>query len=706
MDDVAMAELDVAPEESYPRQRARTRGFRLGAPRSVTVASSGERVFFLRSRSGTDPVNCLWSVDVETGAETCLVDPLTIGHDGELPPEERARRERMREVTGGITDYATDRETTVASFALAGRPYVADLAQGTVTALSAPGAVIDPRVDPTGHWVAYVADGALHVAPTDGGGHITLVSPESDTVTWGLADFIAAEELERIRGFWWLADGSGLLVERVDTAPVATWWIADPAHPDAAPQQHRYPAAGQANAEISLWLVATDPSVAPREVVWDSEAFPYLTTVDISQNAHPLVAVLSRDQRRQMLLEVDPMSAASTTIAERQDPDWIDVVPGSPTRDARGRLVEVLSDRESDTNRLFVDGAPVSPAGLQVFAVLDADDDILLSAGDDPVREGVYVVHPEDATATRWPLPGVAGARRRGGVVVSTSTDIDRTGSEMTLWKDGVAVGSIASLAEQPVIAPVVHLLTLGERALNAALLLPSGHVPGSRRLPIICSPYGGPHARRVLAAGLAYGTDQWLADQGFAVLVADGRGTPGRGPAWDRSVRGDLATPALDDQVAAVAAAVEMYPDDLDPNRVGIRGWSFGGYLAALAVLRRPDVFHAAVAGAPVTDWRLYDTGYTERYLGLPQDHDADYEASSLLPLASELTRPLLIIHGLADDNVVAAHTLHLSSALLAAGRPHAVLPLTGVTHMTPQEIVAENLLRAELDFFRQSLA
>jgi dipeptidyl-peptidase-4 len=147
------------------------------------------------------------------------------------------------------------------------------------------------------------------------------------------------------------------------------------------------------------------------------------------------------------------------------------------------------------------------------------------------------------------------------------------------------------------------------------------------------------------------------------------------------------------------------MYPDDLDPTRVGIRGWSFGGYLAALAVLRRPDVFHAAVAGAPVTDWRLYDTGYTERYLGMPADEDAAYEASSLIPLAAGLTRPLLIIHGLADDNVVAAHTLRLSSALLAAGRPHSVLPLTGVTHMTPQEVVAENLLRAELDFFTEHL-
>ncbi len=165
-----------------------------------------------------------------------------------------------------------------------------------------------------------------------------------------------------------------------------------------------------------------------------------------------------------------------------------------------------------------------------------------------------------------------------------------------------------------------------------------------------------------------------------------------------------DLATPPLDDQIDALHAAAQRF-DVLDLDRVAIRGWSFGGYLAALAVLRRPDVFHAAIAGAPVTDWRLYDTHYTERYLGHPDDDDAGYEASSLIPLAADLTRPLLLIHGLADDNVVAAHTLRLSSALLAAGRPHEVLPLVGVSHMTPQEQVAENLLLHQLDFLRRSL-
>jgi dipeptidyl-peptidase-4 len=217
--------------------------------------------------------------------------------------------------------------------------------------------------------------------------------------------------------------------------------------------------------------------------------------------------------------------------------------------------------------------------------------------------------------------------------------------------------------------------------------------------------PYGGPHAQRVLASGRMFLEAQWLADQGFCVVVADGRGTPGRGTAWERSILDEFASVTLDDQVAALDAVAAAYPDDVDLARVGITGWSYGGYLSALAVLQRPDVFHAAVAGAPVTEWRLYDTCYTERYLGDPNARPEVYDRNSLLPLAPKLERPLMLIHGLADDNVVAAHTLRLSSALLAAGRAHTVLPLSGVTHMTSQEVVAENLKLLQVKFLKDAL-
>jgi dipeptidyl-peptidase-4 len=275
----------------------------------------------------------------------------------------------------------------------------------------------------------------------------------------------------------------------------------------------------------------------------------------------------------------------------------------------------------------------------------------------------------------------------------------------VTVHRDQHEVARIASVAETPVITPGPLMRRSGELQIRTAVLFPTGYEPDGEKLPVLLDPYGGPHFQSVMAASGGFLASQWFADQGFCVVVADGRGTPGRGPAWDRSVHGDLATLALEDQVNALHSVAEEF-GDLDLSRVGIRGWSFGGYLAALALLRRPDVFHAAVAGAPVTEWRLYDTFYTERYLGHPAVEPENYERSSLLGDAARLERPLLLIHGLADDNVTAANTLRLSSALLAAGRPHAVLPLPGVTHMTPQEVIAENLLLLQVDFLRTALA
>jgi dipeptidyl-peptidase-4 len=317
--------------------------------------------------------------------------------------------------------------------------------------------------------------------------------------------------------------------------------------------------------------------------------------------------------------------------------------------------------------------------------------------------------------------PGVHSAVRAGGVTVLVSATPDRPGAHARVLREnvrketgappaggrGTAV-TVTSYAEDPGMSPRVTFTTGGARHIPCAVLMPTDY-HGDTLLPVLMDPYGGPHAQRVVAAHNAHLTSQWFADQGFAVVVADGRGTPGRSPAWEKAVRDDIAAVVLQDQVDALHALAADFP--LDLGRVAIRGWSFGGYLAALAALRRPDVFHAAVVGAPVTDLRLYDTHYQERYVGLPDEQPEVYRRNSViddegLVDAAEPHRPMMIIHGLADDNVVVAHSLRLSSALLAAGRPHEVLPLSGVTHMTPQETVAENLLRLQVDFLKRSLA
>ena len=543
--------------------------------------------------------------------------------------------------------------------------------------------------------IAFVSGGGMQVADLASGRTSPWSEPLGEYDSWGLADFIAAEELDRHRGHWWLDDSTHLLVEHVDESGVDIRWIADPAQPQVEPTPHRYPSAGTANASIQLWLLGPDGS--RRRLEWNTGAYPYLASVH-----GRVVQLLSRDQRRALICRVDIDEARLTPLVERTDAHWVDVMPGVPRLLPDGSLLDIVHDTATDTCRLVRDDRPLTPAGLQVSGVLHADGlGITILAATEPEEQRVHLV--DDGGVTALTDAGrVVNASVGDAVRVEITSDPDAPRTTFEVVRADIRT-PIASLAEAPLVEPRPHFLRTGPDALPTVVLLPTGHVPGSTRLPVVVAPYGGPHHARVMRAAGAYAADQWLADQGFAVVVADGRGTPGRGPAWERSISGDFSI-VLADQVAALHGAAEAFTD-LDLTRVGITGWSFGGYLAALAVLDRPDVFHAAVAGAPVTEWRLYDTGYTERYLGDPGTNAQAYDRSSLMPRAERLTRPLLLIHGLADDNVLAAHTLQFSSALLAAGRAHSVLPLSGVTHMTPQEVVAENLLLAEVEFLREHL-
>ncbi|MBM7790955.1 S9 family peptidase [Tenggerimyces flavus] len=690
---------------SFPRLAARTMGFKLGAPQSFTVAPDGSRIAFLRTPSGTERATQLWSYDVATGEERLIANPARLLATGEeeLSQEERARRERSRTAASGIVAYTTDASARIAAFALSSRLWIADLDDGEVGELPATGAVLDPRLSPDGQYVAYVSDGALRVIEIKTAAERVLAAPESETVTWGLAEFVAGEELHRFVGTWWAPDSSGVLAERADNEPVQVWHIADPANPDRQPIPTRYPAAGTPNADVTLWLLGLDG--ARFEVSWDRAAFPYVMAASWTSYGPPLIRVLSRDGRTAQVLSIDVESGATTLVHEDHSEFWIEIVAATPRWLPDGRLVMLRDDLEADTRRLAFDDTYVTLPGLQVDSVLAVTDSgVVVSATGEPTEQHVVVVGFDGSIVFQTTEIGLHAASAGSELLVLSSAGLEHDGVTTQVLRNGEHVGGIASLQELPPFAPNVTLLELGDRALRTGVLFPRDHTPGSARLPILLDPYGGPHGARVRASRALFLTPQWLADQGFCVVVADGRGTPNRGPAWEHLVHDDFVG-TLDDQVEAVAQIAAAYPDDVDTSRVAIRGWSYGGYLAALAVLKRPDVFHAAIAGAPVTDWRLYDTAYTERYLGHPDEQPEVYERNSLSSLAPGLKRPLLLIHGLADDNVVAAHTLRLSSALLAAGRPHTVLPLTGVTHMTPQEVVAENLLLLQVEFLRSAL-
>lgn len=688
---------------SYPRLAARTLRFTLGIPRNITVSPDGRTVRFIRTPDGVTRTGQLWEHDVANATETLLVDPVELlGEAGEeLSAEERSRRERSRESAAGLVGYDVDETGRWGCFALSGKLWAVHLGANAVHELPSVGAVIDPRLDPTGRRIAYASGGALRVIDVSGRDERALVEPESATQVWGQADFIAAEEMDRFRGFWWAPDGRSLIVELYDEERVKTWHIADPEHPEREPVVRRYPSAGTSNADVTLWHVGLDGSRT--EISWDRSTYEYLGRISWTQHGPPVLQVLSRDQKSSQVLSVDVASGRTTVLRDLSDPAWIEL-SSAPRFAPDGSLVTV--EDVDGWRRVLRDGTAISPDGWQVRSLVEVfTDSVVASASSEPTEVQVVRFGFDGSVTEITRGAAVHGAVTGGPTTVIVRSGLEAVGTSVVVHREDAEPAEIRVVAEPAPHEPVVTMLAAGERGLRTAVLFPRDHQPGSRRLPVLMDPYGGPHAQRVLASARGFLEAQWLADQGFCVIIADGRGTPGRGHEWERAILHDFAGVTLDDQVDALAAVAAAHPDDVDTARVGITGWSYGGYLSALAVLKRPDVFHAAVAGAPVTEWRLYDTCYTERYLGDPRDQPEVYDRNSLLPLAPALERPLMIIHGLADDNVVAAHTLRLSSALLAAGRPHTVLPLSGVTHMTPQEVVAENLKLLQVDFLKQHL-
>jgi dipeptidyl-peptidase-4 len=686
-----------APDEHFLALSAATGRFSYGAPRAFTFSADGSRLLFLRSSGPRDPFDRLWQLDLTTGQESLLADPTVLlpgrsGERDELPVLERRLRERTRLFARGIGTFAATPDARVAVFALDGRLFRAD-ADG-VTELPTAGPAFDPRPNNAGDTVAYVVDSVLHLT-----GRTEPLSP-ADGARWGVAEFAAAEELGRHRGHWWSPDGTAVLAARVDESGVPLRHFADPANPERPAESFAYPQAGGPNADVQLWVLGLAGGRVRLD--WDAEQFPYVSAAGWESDGEILLTVADRLQQRVLLLSADPATGKTVELSRTVDEFWVDELPGTPARLAGGQLLTAADSADGSARAVAVDGRILSSERIQVRRVVGRlGERLLIEAGEqDPADQQVFALDPADGALERLTEgPGVHSALAAGDSLLLISAAPE--GVRRRVLRAGTETVLPDLAAELPyLVRPKLARVT--ELGLPSAVVYPRGHVAG-RRLPVLLDVYGGPGFQAVANEPRRWQLRQWWADQGFAVVTTDNRGTPYVSPEFTRAIFRRFSQVALDDQVAALLALAEREPD-LDLGRVGVRGWSYGGYFAAMAVLRRPDVFHAASAGAGPTDFRTYDTAYTERYLGLPQENPAGYLADCLLPDAPSLTRPLLIVHGLADDNVHPSHSLRLSDALHRAGRPHSLLTLPGISHLTPDG-ANERIVAAELAFLRDSL-
>jgi dipeptidyl-peptidase 4 len=681
---------------------AATRWYTLGMPRAFAVTRDGRSVVFLRGGPRTR-VQKLFVFDVASGQSgegrrgapkgtRLLADAESLlgGQAEELSPAERARRERQRITTRGIATFVLAERGDLVLVPLSGSVFVLELGSGKAHRLAGVESALDARFSPDGRFVSFLRDHDLYVSDWRRGRVTRLTRGGSEVLTHGEAEFVAQEEMDRSAGYWWSPDSTRVAFEEADHRKVERRFVPDPAQPYRTPVGSYYPRPGTPNARVRLGLVSVRGG-APTWVRWD-ERYEYLATVKWSENAPLSVAVQTRDQRELVLLRVDPRTGATRTLLGERDPAWINLRQSMPWWLAGGRQFLWMTERDGEW-RVWLheaDGRAVrslNPGdGFRVREVVHVDETrgtVIVSGGTRTPETHLFELPlaggpPRALTKTAGVHTWTFG--RKSEVHVRQLESARGRGPVEVHRADGSLAGTIESAALRAPMQPRVELTRVGE--MEALLVRPVDFKPG-RRYPVLVDVYAGPHLNMVMQLQRWHLINQWFADHGLIVVSMDGRGTPGRGRAWERAIRGDFSKVPLEDQVRALSALGARYRE-LDLGRVGVFGISFGGYMAALAVARRPDLFRAAVAVAPAVDWTDYDTHYTERYLGvLPAAAEAYRRSGVLTHLGSGVARPILIVHGTADDNVSFANSLKLADALFRRGRPFELLPVVGETHL-----------------------
>lgn len=712
-----MTLLAAAPvtDLEFLREFAETRRFLAGRPVAVKVTPDGRSALFLRSEA-KDAAQMLFELELATRQTKVLLTPTQVlaGAEETLSAAEKARLERMRVTARGFTSYQLSTDGARLLLGLSGKLYVVERGSGKVTQLkTGEGACLDPKFSPDGKFVAYVRAHDLRVIELSKNVERALTKGGTELKPHGLAEFVAQEEMDRFSGYWFGPDSRSVVFQETDHSGMEAFGIADPMKPEAEADRFFYPRAGRKNAAVRLGWVPLAGG-APRWVKWDDAAFPYLATVSWKEGPLTLV-VQNREQTKEQVLAVDEKTLQAKVLLVEEDAAWLNLNQKFPLwwKDT-GFFWVTERNGATEVELRKPDGALaaswVKPAaGFLALVGFDAEKKTLyFTGGPNPTASALYRVvdggAPELVTTPTEPLAVVvAELTGKGAFFALMHTSAKGMPRHVVMSADGREVIDVPSVASEPSLPLSMEIAQLESDGPWTAVLRPRDFVKG-RKYPVILNVYGGPHHLEVQQTTRENLLLQWMANQGFLVVKVDGRGTPRRTRAWERAIARDFATLPVADQVSALQQLGKRIPE-LDLERVGVFGWSFGGYLSSLLTLSRGDAIKSGVAVASVVDWRDYDTHYTERYLGLPEANAQAYEVSSLLPYVKDARRPLLLLHGTADDNVYFLHTLKLSDAMFRAGKAHAVLPLTNFTHAVPDPLMTQRLYERIATWFKETL-
>jgi dipeptidyl-peptidase-4 len=703
---------------AFLEQYAETYRFRLGRPHGFKFTPDGKSLLFLRS-GPRSKVSNLYVLDIDSGRETVLLtaQALLKGKAEVLSDQEKALRERLRQATRGISNFKLSKDGTQILVSLSGKLYVVNRSSHAVTLLKlGPGAPFSHRFSPDGKWVSYVLAADLYAYELATQKETQITHCRGAAVTCGVAEFVAMEEMGRYSGHWWSPDSQHLVFQKTDESAVETFRILDPVHPEKAVLKRRYPRPGKANAKVQLGIVGVSGG-AVTWIQWDRKAYPYVATVRWQKDSPLTLVVQNRRQTEHLILTVDPKSGESKTIHTERDRAWINLDQSVPRWVNKGSEFLWSTEREGawQLELRSADGALINALTVpsmgyrRLLSVDEKRGRAYISASLKPTEAHVAEVHLSTAKqGPRW-LTKAAGNHsatfsRDHEKYVHTAYLDDGSIKHSIRNRHTEKLVSIKSVAEKMPFMPNLEFLFAGEKKRFSSLIIRPWNFESGRKYPVIVYVYGGPHYRVVSRSPSRYLIQQWFADQGFIVVMIDGRGTPYAGRDWERVIKGNLVDHQLEDQVAALQDLGKKYAE-LDMDRVGVYGWSFGGYMTAMMTMRRGDIYKAGVSGAPVADWRDYDTHYTERYMDLPKLNEAGYKNASVLTWASKMTRPLLIIHGTVDDNVYFMHAVKMSNALFRAGKAHSLLPLAGATHGVKDKVGMRRLYERMAQFFTRHL-